>query len=80
MGRFQESRAFIRKLCEALGIDPNRPIRRITIDAEINCVPVVTVQELATEGATGKLVELVRADPPTVVFEPFAADNPLSAT
>lgn len=69
MGRFQDSRAFMLRLCDVLGIDPTRPIRRIAIDAEINRVPVVTVQELATTGVTEKLVELVRPDQPTVVFE-----------
>lgn len=40
-----DSRDLMCKICEALKIDKERPIRRVVIDLQVDCAPRVIVEE-----------------------------------
>lgn len=60
------SNSFMKKLCEALKIDPKRRIVGIDVCARVDNVTLVAVHELLDAGAAGEIVDLIEAEPDAV--------------
>lgn len=68
--KFDAGLTFIRRLCEAIGLDPDeRHVRRIVLDVQPDGITKIYVQKYLTIGEAAQVADIVKeaADTPSII-------------